>query len=67
MAQHRSAREIIDQVLGEVGGQNLDLLREIVEIEEIHLSDKGTVAAPLVAAAIERAAKLQAENTKESP
>ena len=59
-SRHVLARDIILEVLTEVALEKLDLLREIIDIEELHLADKSSVAPTQVAAAIERAAKAEA-------
>ncbi len=54
------AKDIIADIIREVSPDRHELLQHIVEIEDNHLSDKGATAAPLIAAEIERAAKLEA-------
>jgi hypothetical protein len=51
------ASEIIEQILQEIAPSRAALLKEIVALEEVHLSDRGTTTANLVSALIERAAK----------
>jgi len=61
MERPRLAKEIINEVLAEVAPERFELLRKIVEIEDYHLSDRGTTTATLVAAEIERVAKDEAD------
>jgi hypothetical protein len=60
MDKPRLAKEIINEILAEVAPERFELLRKIVEIEDYHLSDRGTTTATLVAAEIERVAKVEA-------
>jgi hypothetical protein len=60
MDKPRLARDIINEILAEVSPTRYELLRKIVEIEDNHLSDKGTTTISLVSAEIERVAKIEA-------
>jgi hypothetical protein len=51
------AQDIIRSVLSDVAPEKLDLLLEIIAIEDLHLSDKSTVAPGQIAALIEKVAK----------
>jgi len=51
------ARDIINEVLTEVAPEHLELLLKILEIEELHLADKSSVAPAQIAALIEKTAK----------
>jgi hypothetical protein len=57
---HPLALDIIRDVLSEVAPNRLQLLLEIISIEELHLTDKSSVAQAEVAAAIEKVAKTEA-------
>ncbi len=59
MDKPRLARDIINEILLEVSPEKYDLLRKIVEIEDIHLSDRGVTAISQVTAEIERVAKTE--------
>lgn len=60
MDRPRLAKDIINDILAEVMPARLELVRKIVEIEDTHLSDRGmTTATTLIAAEIERAAKVE--------
>jgi len=63
MDKPRLARDIINEILAEVSPTRYELLRKIVEIEDYHLSDKGTTTIALVAAEIERVAKTEVGGT----
>ena len=60
-SSHPIAREIIKEVLREVAPERLDLLLEIINIEELHLTDKSSLASSQVSAAIEKVAKTEAD------
>jgi hypothetical protein len=55
------AAEIISQIFDEVAPERALLLKDIVALEEIHLSDSGTTTASLVASLIEKASKVVGE------
>lgn len=57
LTNSRRASEIIGEILLEIAPDRAALLQAIVDIEEVHLSDRATASVPLVNAIIEKAAK----------
>lgn len=53
----KHANEIISEILMEIAPSRVELLKKIIEIEEVHLADRSSVTPQLIAAEIERAAK----------